>query len=253
MDITYINQKPVLHAVDEATSFQAARFLPNMKASTTWDTLRSMWIDMFVGPPDVIATDAGTNFISEEFVRNAQTLAIEVQEVPVEAHNSIGKVERYHAAVRRAFEVIYADLSTMIPATLQEHILQIAVKAVNDTAGPNGLVPTLLVFGAYPRISKTSLPSPSMVMRAAAVRKAMAEVRKIKAARQVNDALGMRNGPDVTEMMELPLQSPVKVWRENRGWTGPHTLIAMNNDKTSHLQDHFSTAVPPERVDHNSH
>jgi len=25
-----------------------------------------------------------------------------------------------------------------------------AVKAVNDTAGPDGLVPTLLVYGAYP-------------------------------------------------------------------------------------------------------
>ena len=29
-----------------------------------------------------------------------------------------------------------------------------AVKAVNNTAGPDGLVPTLLVYGAYLRISK---------------------------------------------------------------------------------------------------
>ena len=29
-----------------------------------------------------------------------------------------------------------------------------AVKAINNTAGPNRLVPTLLVYGAYPRISK---------------------------------------------------------------------------------------------------
>jgi hypothetical protein len=28
--------------------------------------------------------------------------------------------------------------------------LQMAVKAVNDTAGPDGLVLTLLVFGTYP-------------------------------------------------------------------------------------------------------
>jgi hypothetical protein len=28
-----------------------------------------------------------------------------------------------------------------------------AIKAVNDTTGPNGLVPTLLVYGAYPRVS----------------------------------------------------------------------------------------------------
>ena len=35
VDVMYINQKPVLHAVDEATAFQAARFLPNLQATTT--------------------------------------------------------------------------------------------------------------------------------------------------------------------------------------------------------------------------
>ncbi|EFQ90452.1 hypothetical protein PTT_12962, partial [Pyrenophora teres f. teres 0-1] len=86
VDIMYINQKPVLYAVDEATAFQAARFLRDMKASITWDTLRAMWIDMYVGPPDTIATDAGTNFASEEFVNNANAMMIDVHEVPVEAY-----------------------------------------------------------------------------------------------------------------------------------------------------------------------
>jgi hypothetical protein len=58
-----------------------------------------MWIDMYVGPPDLIATDAGKNFISKEFVNNATSLSIEVKEVLVEAYNSIGKVERYHAVI----------------------------------------------------------------------------------------------------------------------------------------------------------
>jgi len=37
-----------------------------------------------------------------------------------------------------------------------------AIKAVNNTAGPNGLVPTLLVYGAYLRISNLGLPAPSI-------------------------------------------------------------------------------------------
>jgi hypothetical protein len=32
-------------------------------------------------------------------------------------------------------------------------ILQIAIKAVNNTTRPNKLVPILLVFGAYPRMT----------------------------------------------------------------------------------------------------
>ena len=63
----------------------------------------------------------------------------------------------------------------------------------------------------------------------------MTEVRKIKARRQVSDALGTRNGPNdiVTDVIKLPLQSDVKVWRENHGWKGPHTLIALNDDQTA--------------------
>ncbi|CAD6498842.1 BgTH12-04500 [Blumeria graminis f. sp. triticale] len=45
VDFMYIQGKPVLHAVDEATAFQAARFLPNMTVKATWETLRAMWID----------------------------------------------------------------------------------------------------------------------------------------------------------------------------------------------------------------
>ncbi|KAF1828035.1 hypothetical protein BDW02DRAFT_584775, partial [Decorospora gaudefroyi] len=207
VNVMYIHQKPVLHAVDEATAFQAARFLLNLQANTTWNTLRAMWIDMYVGPLDIIATDASKNFISEEFVNNAKTIAIDVKEVPVKAHQSIRKVERYHAAIRRAFDVISADIGN---AVTPKHTLQMAVKAVNDTARLDGLIPTLLVFSTYPRLSKTSPPSPSIATRAAAIRKAITEVRKIKAARQVANALATRNGPDITEMLQLPIQGKVK-------------------------------------------
>jgi len=44
-----------------------------------------------------------------------------------------------------------------------------AVKAVNNTASPNGLVPTLLVYGAYPRISNLNPPALSITERAAVI------------------------------------------------------------------------------------
>jgi hypothetical protein len=132
-----------------------------------------MWIDMYVGPLDLITTNAGKNFVGKEFVDNAASLSIEVKEVLVEAHNSIGKVKRYHAVIQRAFEIITSELST---STTMEHRLQMAVKAVNDTAGPNGLVLTLLVFGTYPRLAKTSPLSLSIAARATAIHKAISEI-----------------------------------------------------------------------------
>ena len=56
-----------------------------------------------------------------------------------------------------------------------------AIKAVNNTAGPNGLVPTLLVYGAYLRISNLGPPAPFITEQAAIIRKAMAEIVKLRA------------------------------------------------------------------------
>jgi len=56
-----------------------------------------------------------------------------------------------------------------------------AVKAINDTASPNGLVPTLLVYRAYLRISNLGPPTPFITERAAAIQKAMAEIVKLRA------------------------------------------------------------------------
>jgi hypothetical protein len=103
-------------------------------------------VDIYAGPLNIIVTNAGKSFVGAEFVANARIITIEIEEVPVKAHNSIGKIERYHGPLKRAFEIISADLGNAI---IPDHMLQIAVKAVNDTAGPNGLVPILLVFGTY--------------------------------------------------------------------------------------------------------
>jgi len=86
-----------------------------------------------------------------------------------------------------------------------------AVKAVNDTAGPNGLVPTLLVYGAYPKISNLGPPTPSITERAAVIRKVIAEIVKLRAKQTVNNALHYRNGLNTTLVHNLPLNSKVLI------------------------------------------
>ena len=253
VDIMYIDNSPILHIVDEATRFQAAKWLSNISAKHTWDILRLCWIDVYIGPPDYIIHDAGKNFISREFRQYAASMAITTKSVPVEAHWSIGMVERYHAVLRRAYKVIMDKLQGS--GINKDMALQMAVKAVNDTAGPNGLVPTLLVFGAYPWIHELDPPAPTVSQRAMAIRKAMEEVRRIRAERQVTDALNQRNGPSVSILHDLPLNSDVLVWREgNAGrsgrWTGPFKLLGIDGETCkvelpSGPTDFRSTMVKP--------
>ncbi|CCU78396.1 (conserved with many other fungi) [Blumeria hordei DH14] len=230
VDIMYLEGKAVLQVVDSATSFQAARFLTDQTANGLWNCLRYCWIDVYQGPPDNIITDAGTNTSSSLIRQNAGLMGTEVKVVPVEAHHSIGKVEQYHIPLRRAYQILRDELKNDVIS--KEMILQMAVKAINDSAGPNGLVPTLLVFGAYPRMTSFDPPSPSIVQRAEAVRKAMKEVRRTIAERQIKDALGMRNGPNTLPILKLPIGSEVLVHREKKGegWMGPYTLMSMEGE-----------------------
>jgi len=73
-------------------------------------------------------------------------MTIEVKEVPVKAHNNIGKMEWYHMPLCHTYEIIFLELEN----ASEEFTLQMAIKAVNDFAGPDGFVFILLVFGAYP-------------------------------------------------------------------------------------------------------
>ena len=148
-------------------------------------------------------------------------MGITCKQVPTEAHWSIGKTERYHAPLRRAWDILHAELADTVS---DEALLQMAVKAFNDTAGPGGLAPTLLVFRAYPRMTTESPPSPSIVKRSEAIEKATKALRKLTAERKVADALNTRNGPDMADILALPLQSEVLVWRESEGWNDPYKI-----------------------------
>jgi hypothetical protein len=114
----------------------------------------------------------------------------------VEAYNSISKVERYYAPLRRLYEIFKSELQG--EKLNKETILQIAVKAVNNTTGLNGLVPTLLVFKAYPRITEQDPLSPIIIKRAEAIRIVIKEIQRLYAKRQVQEALAIQNGPDTS-------------------------------------------------------
>jgi hypothetical protein len=94
--------------------------------------------------------NTGKNFLSTKFRQYAKLLAIKVKEVLVKAYNSISKVKRYYALLRRLYEILQDELQN--EKLDKEVILQIAIKAINDIIRPDKLMLTLLVFGLYPRI-----------------------------------------------------------------------------------------------------
>jgi hypothetical protein len=76
-------------------------------------------------------------------------ISIELRATGTESHNSLRQGETYHSILRH----VYNKVSLTHPDLPSELMLALAVKAMNDTAGPHGLVPSLLLFGVLPRIT----------------------------------------------------------------------------------------------------
>jgi hypothetical protein len=68
-------------------------------------------------------------------------------------------------------------------------ILQMIVKAVNDTVDLDELILTLLIFDAYSRMHVMNSSISSINQRAIVIENAMTEMRRFRAERQVANAL----------------------------------------------------------------
>lgn len=133
------------------------------------------WIDVYLSPPDFVAHDAGKQFMTRVFQANAELLYIETKAVPVESAISMTFVERYHDPLQRTFHIIKAESSDLH----DDYALQLAVESINGSAGRDDVVPTLLVYGALPRLGFPSdVPAPTVIQRASAFRKATFEMEK---------------------------------------------------------------------------
>jgi hypothetical protein len=103
--------------------------------------------------------------------------------------------------LRRAYKIIYNELRDTKTST--EISLQIAIKTINDSVGPDGIIPTLLVFGAYPRMTNNSALSPITTKRAETIRKTSNEIRRYYTKRHIEDILRIRNSPNTTMIFKF--------------------------------------------------
>jgi hypothetical protein len=86
----------------------------------------------------------------EEHVQTSLYLSIELRATGTESHNSLGQGETYLLILR----LVYNKVSLTHPDLPSELRLALAVKAMNYTAGPHGLVPSLFLFGVIFRDSR---------------------------------------------------------------------------------------------------
>lgn len=175
LDLMSLQGMSVLHAVDKDTKFSAACFLERENTEEIWESFMRIWVSPYIGYPDEVSTDQGPQFRATEWKNLLQAAGIKENSSGVESHNALGVGERYHAYLRRVYNKVRAENPTLTT----NNALQLAVKATNDTAGPSGLVPTLLVFGVLPRLPLLPKDLPDNLERLKAMHGARKEMAKI--------------------------------------------------------------------------
>jgi hypothetical protein len=108
------------------------------------------------------------------------------------------------------------------PDICKEDQLSMALRAVNDMAGPDGISATLLVFGVIPSSGALGDPQrPTYATRSSALQNATKIATEFNAKKSVHTALSNRSAPDIMEierLKTLPPGSSIRVYREKEGW-----------------------------------
>ena len=213
----WLESEAVLHIVDLHTRFQNACFLTEGKSSeAVWKAFTDIWATYYTGYPSTIHCDQERSFVREQFASNCNSQGINMIVSGIDSHHSLGSGESFHRHLRRVFQSVRASHPTID----KKHALRLAIKAINDTAGPHGLVPSVLVFGSMPAFPLAPKNMHSQAERYKALATARKEMANIVAQRRVNDAL-RRKFPPATAY-HIKSGDQVRVYREKtRTWDGP--------------------------------
>lgn len=183
----------------------------------------SIWIVRYVGYPDKLALKQGQQFKSKEWESLMKDAGIEVHPSGVESHNELGTREQYHAFIRRVYNKVLTDSVDIS----EDRALSLPVKACNDTAGENGLVSTVLVFGVVPRMP----PRPHVLPKNVSGLNTMIKARKgsSKTIAQSRMATALQRSVPVAAVA-VTIGDAVLMFREKPvgKWIGPYIVVKTN-------------------------
>jgi hypothetical protein len=219
--LVWLEGKAALHIVDLHTHFSAAGFLQCQSVDEVWTTLLTIWDCGYPGLPNFIKADQGSVFTSARWRDIVSISGVKLELSPIESHNSLSVGERYHDPLRRIYRKVRHDF----PKITEHLALSLANKAMNGTVSPEGLAPTLVVFGIIPRLSADgSLPNKHD--RMLAMNSARREMDTIVSELRMKRALSSKTPPGA---IRVYLEHPAKC-------IGPFPITKIDG-KTVYVRD----------------
>ena len=90
------------------------------------------------------------------------------------------------------------------------------VKAINNIIESNGLIPILLIFKAYLKITELDFFNLIVKQRVTTIKRAIKEICKIQAIKKINKALRIRNSFGITYVYDLFSNDPIFIYKKKK-------------------------------------
>ena len=88
LDIMYLDGKPELHLVDDATRLSATQFLESVSTVDIWESILYFWATLYTGLPHKFIVYQGSQF-QKTFAELATLHDVSVKQTGSESHNSL--------------------------------------------------------------------------------------------------------------------------------------------------------------------
>lgn len=155
MDVLYIGltsgrKVAVLHFVDVATRFGAARVLQQEQGPDIVQALERAWFRPY-GAPKRLQMDEARPFCSQEVITAMERYGVEVDIAPGEAHTRLGIIERRHMVLRSAIETFLDSENLENTLDNVRDAVGYVAPTMNNLAFTKGYTPTQWVLNTNPR------------------------------------------------------------------------------------------------------
>lgn len=234
------------HLLDQATNYHVATPAPSRAAEQAAQSVAESWFQ-WAGPPNLIVTDAGTEFTSEHFSEFLQRYDVKSVTAAPHAHWQNGRSERHGQILQSMLHKIDHEMPIQTYVDLQRALVQ-CTHAKNTLSIRKGYSPEVLVFGKGSRVpgSISSCEAVSSLASAdredahgIAFRKSLElRERARKAFHEADNDQALRRACLRRSRPDRRAYDPgewVMLWQPqiNGGhWFGPHKVVALEKSNS---------------------
>ena len=247
----------VVHYIDELTDYHVGALA--FESSSDWaaETLCRLWYDVF-GPPDLLITDGGTEFLGS-ITRLNDIFAVQHEVVPDQAKWRLGHAERHGSIIKVMLMKMIQELRIDSLKDMQTAACS-CFASKNRIVGKNGVAPIQAVTGrntSLPGSLLAQITSGKVKFRAneqLAQEEALRRSERIRAAaieachwldshEGLRRALAARSKPPMLELLRegavVYVYDPpanrrglARRLQDNVSWSGPAVVVCVERDGT---------------------